>query len=81
MSGQPQALETDPTGNATHVTLDAAGRPIAATQADGSTETWTRDPVTGYVTSQTDFLGRTTSFVNDAQATLPARRCRTARRR
>ncbi len=67
VSGPVQALETDPTGDPAHVTLDAAGRPIAETQADGSTETWTRDPVTGYVTSQTDFLGRTTSFVNDAQ--------------
>jgi YD repeat-containing protein len=47
--------------------LDNAGRLIKEIQSDGSTATWTRDPNSGYVTSQTDFLGRVTSFVNDAQ--------------
>ena len=77
VSGQPTAIGTDPTGNPTKMILDGAGRVIQEIQADGSKATWTRDPLTGYVLSQTDFLGRITTFQNDAQGyvtseTLPS---------
>jgi YD repeat-containing protein len=65
-SGPVQALQTDPTGHASQLILDGAGRPVREIRADGSTASWVRDPVTGYVLSQTDFLGRTTTFQRDA---------------
>jgi YD repeat-containing protein len=75
-SGQPTAISTDPTGHISNLILDGAGRLTKEIRADGSSATWARDALTGYVLSQTDFLGRTTTFQVDAlgyvtSATLP----------
>jgi YD repeat-containing protein len=66
-SGPVTALGTDATGHISNLLLDGAGRPTKEIQADGTSASWTRDPSSGYVLSQTDFLGRITSFLNDAQ--------------
>jgi RHS repeat-associated protein len=61
-----QAVVTDPLGNVTKLTLDAAGRPTEQDNPDGGVWAWMRD-ANGRVTSQTDPLGRTTSYTLDSK--------------
>ena len=64
-SHSSQATVTDPNQHKTTWQLDARGRPLQETAADGGLYQWARDG-NGRVTAFTDPLTRTTSYALDA---------------
>src|SRR5439155_11415956 len=63
--GPVRATVTDPNQHKTTWQLDARGRPLQETAADGGLYQWARDG-NGRVTAFTDPLTRTTSYALDA---------------
>jgi RHS repeat-associated protein len=61
--------ETDARGFVTTHTYNAANQPLSTTHASGTphaaTESWTYEPLTGWLASQTDAAGVKTSYVHD----------------
>ena len=68
--GTPAGTAVSPLGHATSETVDARGRVLSQTAADGTTTTLVRDPSTGWVASSTDGLGRTTTYAYDAYGSV-----------
>jgi YD repeat-containing protein len=72
--GTAQATDTDPDGHKTLWQLDSVGRPLQQVAGDGGVTAWTYS--NGYVSTETDPLGRTTTYARDSagyvtQETLP----------
>ncbi len=63
--GPVLAAQTDPTGHAGQVQLDGVGRPLKQFAADGGPTQWAR-AASGWVTAETDALGRTTTYALDS---------------
>jgi RHS repeat-associated protein len=63
--GPVQATATDALGDTTAWLLDAQGRPLVQTAADGGVTTWTWG--NGYLATLTDPDGRTTTYQRDPQ--------------
>jgi RHS repeat-associated protein len=64
--GLPDAETTDALGYVTNYRLDAKGRQLKVTDANGAISTWTRNAGTGRVESYIDPIGRQTSYTRDA---------------